>query len=191
MTSDIQLKANQQNASLGGVKTEEGKEKSKFNALKHGILRESFTDYEKDFYPDIYNDLVEQYQPIGVTEQILVERIAIYYLKLFRVQKTETEFMKSKLDPRYVKEVGFPNPLDSFIKYEVVNEGHTPTVTEDNVLHLMGTFTRYETTLENRFYRAIHELERIQRFRKGEHVAAPVAIDLNEMGSFGEKGKIL
>lgn len=38
MVSDTQQKANEENAKLGGVKTEEGKEISKFNALKHGVL---------------------------------------------------------------------------------------------------------------------------------------------------------
>ncbi len=36
--SQKQLEANRQNAKLGGVKTEEGKAVSKYNALKHGIL---------------------------------------------------------------------------------------------------------------------------------------------------------
>jgi len=37
-TSQKQLEANRQNAKLGGVKTEEGKAVSKYNALKHGLL---------------------------------------------------------------------------------------------------------------------------------------------------------
>ena len=36
--SQKQLVANQKNAKLGGVKTEEGKAISKYNALKHGLL---------------------------------------------------------------------------------------------------------------------------------------------------------
>jgi len=38
MTTQQQIEANRQNAKLGGVKTEEGKEISKYNALKHGLL---------------------------------------------------------------------------------------------------------------------------------------------------------
>lgn len=34
--SQKQIEANQKNAKLGGVKTEEGKAVSKYNALKHG-----------------------------------------------------------------------------------------------------------------------------------------------------------
>ena len=36
--SQKQLEANRENAKLGGVKTEEGKAVSRYNAVKHGLL---------------------------------------------------------------------------------------------------------------------------------------------------------
>lgn len=187
MVSDAQQKANEENAKLGGVKTEEGKEASKFNALKHGVLRQSITDYEKDFYLEVFGELMEQYQPANITEKILVERIALCYLKLFRVQKTETEFMKAKLDP-HIEKVASWIDMSEALKGEVVNEGYIPKISNDTVLQLMATYSRYETTLENRLYKALHELERQQRLLRGEPVAAPVAVDIgiDKMGSFGE-----
>lgn len=170
MISDAQQIANQDNAKLGGVKTEEGKEISKFNALKHGILRESITDYEKDFYIQIYDDLVEQYKPVNIIEKILLERIAVNYLKLFRVQKTETEYLKSRLNPRIVKSNGLPDINEMMMKNEVVNEGYTPQITDEDIQPLVGIYSRYETTIENRLYRAIHELERVQAIRKGQTI---------------------
>jgi len=38
MASEKQIEANKNNAKKGGVKTVEGKEVSRMNALKHGIL---------------------------------------------------------------------------------------------------------------------------------------------------------
>jgi len=37
---------------------------------------------------------------------------------------------------------------------------------------------RYETTLERQLYRAMHQLERLQRRRAGEHVPAPVTMEI-------------
>ncbi len=187
MVSDAQQQANEENAKLGGVKTEEGKAISRFNAQKHGILRESITNYEQDFYVEFFDELMEQYRPANITEKILVERVALCYLKLFRVQRTETEFMKARLDPHIEKVASWIDMTDA-LKGEVVNEGYIPKLTSDDVLKLMSTYSRYETTLENRLYKALHELERQQRLRKGDVVPAPVAVDvgIEKMGSFSE-----
>jgi len=42
--------------------------------------------------------------------------------------------------------------------------------------------SRYETALERKYYRQLHELERAQRARRGETVAPPVAIDVTMNG---------
>jgi hypothetical protein len=177
VVTDKQQKANQANAQLGGVKTLEGKMVSRFNASKHGILRVSLTDYEKEFYPNLLEDLEAEYRPQGTVEQMLIERIAINYFKLFRLQKAETEYMKSLLDPRKLIEA----PI-----WGVVNEGYTPQVQSDGVEKLSSIYARYETTIENRLFRALHELERIQKSKNGERTVQPLAVDVNQMGSFGE-----
>ena len=38
---------------------------------------------------------------------------------------------------------------------------------------------RYENNLEKSFFKAIHELDRIQAKRKGEPTSLPLAIDIN------------
>ena len=40
-------------------------------------------------------------------------------------------------------------------------------------------FIQYETTTERQIYRALHELERLQRARSGEKIPVPLAVDLN------------
>lgn len=169
MISDKQLKANQQNALLGGVKTPEGKEVSKFNAMKHGILRQSVTDYENEFYTEIYDELIEQLKPNGILEKILVERIALYYLKLFRVQKAETEFMKAKLNPKVIESSNVINQMaNKMIGYTVIKEGYSPKITDEAILRINEIYSRYEGTLENRLYRALHELEWLQNSRTAD-----------------------
>lgn len=193
MVSHKQLEANKKNAQSGGVKTINGKSVSRFNAQKHAILRQSITKYEDNFYHGLITDLDKTYRPLGRMEIILVERIAILYVKLHRVQKAETEFIKSILDPHQVYTVGGFKPLQIVGEWEeektiIDNEGYTPQISSGDIEHTSQVFGRYETTLENRLYKAMHELERLQRLRKGDKVAAPVMLDIG-MGSFGEKEK--
>ena len=179
-TSSKQNEANRENGKKGGVKTPEGKAVSKYNALKHGILKEVVSDYEQSFYEDITERLNDQFNPVGVLEKILVDRIGVYYLKLYRVAKAENEYMKSVLNPHksYVRELmGFETT-----ETVVENEGYTPVVNMFAVEKLSDTYLRYEITIENRLYKALHELQRIQAVRNGETVPPPVAIDVSVSG---------
>ncbi len=183
MSSNAQIQANQQNGKLGGVKTDQGKAVTKFNALSHGILRQTVTEYEKDFYLEIYADLVRQYQPVTLFEKILIERITVHYLKLFRIQKAETEYMKATLDPHLSQSRGFPN-LNELMTEEVINDGYRPQVTDGNIQKLADVYSRYEITIENRLYKAFHELERAIAIRTGQRVPQPT-VNVFQMGSFG------
>jgi len=144
--SDKQLKANKQNALKGGVKTPEGKEVIRFNARKHGILANLIAEYENDFYKQYTDQLFEELQPKTLIENILVERIALHYLKLFRLAKAESEFMKSCLSST--------NEFDLLFE-----KGYRPVVSHTDIRELGDIYGRYETTIENRLYRAMRELK--------------------------------
>lgn len=45
--------------------------------------------------------------------------------------------------------------------------------------HELDRLLKYEGSIEKQFYKAINQLERLQRIRKGDNVPAPVNIDLN------------
>jgi len=83
--SEKQLEANKANAQKGGVKTEEGKEIVKYNALKHGLLAKEaiITVGEGAENPEEFNtflnDLKAHLDPAGTLEEILVEKIAVAY----------------------------------------------------------------------------------------------------------------
>ncbi|OGL82255.1 hypothetical protein A3I41_05460 [Candidatus Uhrbacteria bacterium RIFCSPLOWO2_02_FULL_48_18] len=59
MTSQKQIEANRENAKRGGVKSEEGKDVSKYNVLRHGILsREVLLEGEDESHSlDLVNAL--------------------------------------------------------------------------------------------------------------------------------------
>ena len=52
-----------------------------------------------------------------------------------------------------------------------------------NGANAFSKLSRYETTIERRFYRALHELQRLQAARHaGGSVAPPVAVDVDVSG---------
>ena len=181
-TTQKQIQANRENGKKGGVKTDEGKAVSKYNTLKHGILKELVSDYERGFYDDITERLEDQFHPVGVLEKMLVDRIGVYYLKLYRVAKAENEYMRSLLNPRETHEKSLIGSDMVFSETVVDNEGYVPQIDETDVETLSSTYLRYETTIENRLYKALHELQRVQAARNGEAVPPPVAIDVSVSG---------
>jgi hypothetical protein len=148
------------NTPHGGPKSEEGKAVSRMNALAHGILRETLTPYEADMELGLLEKLRDENAPSSALEDILLERIALNYVKLRRVSKAESEYIQSALDPRIVK----INPVfDMSLKMEkVVSEGYTPKVGTTTIERLLTVYGRYETNLENRLFRAIRELRALK-----------------------------
>src|SRR5262249_30392303 len=63
-------------------------------------------------------------------------------------------------------------------------EGATPMLGKDFIREVSAllALSRYATGIERSLYRAVHELERLQRARQGEHVPAPVAVDVTMTG---------
>lgn len=184
MASEKQVAANRINGALGGVKTDEGKAVSRWNALKHGILKEIVSDYEQGFHESVVESLTDYFRPADFLEHMFVDRLGISYLRLHRAAKAESEYMRSVLNPRRVVVRNLLDNLD-FSEETVVNEGYVPRITQDAVEQLLGVYLRYEMTIENRMYKALHELQRLQVARRGEPVAAPITIEVNSSGSEG------
>jgi len=154
--TEKQLEANKENSKLGGVKTEEGKEVSRYNAIKHGILKESISDYEEFDYQNLYNSLSNDFPPQNTLEEILLERISVAYIKLIRVAKAEAELMKTAIDPTILSKM-----LDLDVYEE--RKGYTPVVTTSHMEYLSSYYSRYETSIENRMYKAINKLLELRR----------------------------
>ena len=55
---------------------------------------------------------------------------------------------------------------------------------ESGAFPLGNTYHRYEAGIENRLYKAMHELERVQRMRRGEAVSAPLTVDVQHENGF-------
>jgi len=184
MTSDKQLSANKENAKKGGIKTQKGKEISKFNAFKHGILSEIITEYDKPIYNELFLRLMQDYQPLLAIEEILVERIALLYIRLCRAVKAEKEYHLTIFNPKLtetkiIQEDPLAYDFGPITKTTIINEGYKAKIEPHHIEKLEGVYHRYEKNLENRLFRTLHELERVQRSRQGEKLPAPLPIDIN------------
>ena len=164
MTSKKQIEANKKNALNAGVKTDEGKELVKYNAQTHGILRKGLIKSEQLVFDTLATRLVQELKPESFLEEMLVNRIVILNIRLHRILLAEIESFTGKdLDNIFDENNGF------FYKFD----------TGSLVEGYYSIFQRYETNLEKRIYRAMNQIERLQRIRKGEEIPPPINMDLN------------
>lgn len=153
--------------SKGGPKTIEGKLIASKNAIKHGffaqnlLVKGELAEDLEGFRESVYSDL----KPEGTMEELLTEKMISTVWRWKRLLRIESQ----KFDGEEMFDPG-NGPVRAF-------EG-------DNE-HTMQTLVRYEANLERMFYKALHELQRLQGMRLGQPVMAPIAIDLNVEGSKG------
>jgi hypothetical protein len=94
--SEKQLEANRRNASQStGPTTEAGKQASRMNAVKHGLLAKEVVitrgDYKEDerAFARLLEELRAQFQPVGVAEELEVQKIALCYWRKRRAVRYE------------------------------------------------------------------------------------------------------
>lgn len=148
---------------------------TRLNALKHGLLARGITELDdSDVYESLAQSLAEEYCPVGDLEKFFVERIAFHMIRLQRAGRLEAEYITGEIHPP-VRSKEWVDPLAPTI----VDPGLPATLNVRSAMNLVTSFQRYETAIENRLYRAINQLERLQRTRKGEFVPVPESVDVS------------
>ncbi len=92
MTSEKQVRANQQNALKStGPKTPKGKAAIRHNALKHGLLSQEvlLPGEDEAAFKELGESLRAELQPVGVLENMLVDKIIAAYWRLRRLGRVE------------------------------------------------------------------------------------------------------
>jgi hypothetical protein len=140
--SPKKLAANRANAQHStGPMTPEGKEKSKFNAVKHGLTSRYFPNVieagtaEWEQLEAVRTDFLNHYQPIGPMEELMLEKVTIEYMRYRRLVERELALC-------------------------VRNRGYYPEIVDK--------LTRYQTAINRQLYEAMKELERLQALRKAQ-----------------------
>ena len=94
--SEKKIEANRRNARQStGPKTDAGKHASRLNAVTHGLLANAVVitagDYQEDEqeFAQLLEELREQFTPVGVAEDLEVQKIALCYWRKMRAVRYE------------------------------------------------------------------------------------------------------
>lgn len=157
-TTEKQKQANRENGALGGVKTQNGKDISRKNAIKHGVLAHCSTKYDLIDLEDVYSELAGEFGDTSPSRCFLIQQLALTILRLARCSRAETEIIREALNPKIVK-VRNPMILD-FSRVEVISEGEPTTIPYDKLEQLELIYGRYEAVLLRRALKLIDALKR-------------------------------
>jgi hypothetical protein len=163
MISERQLEANRRNAAKSnGPITSEGRAAVRLNALKHGLTAAEIilpTTEDKLEFEQFQASFVEECQPVGPIEHVLVEDIVTARWRLNRIRKMEPGFFALGLLSRKSVRENCYSGLDG--------QAHLADVLSDDALHTdtYDKMSRYEGRFERTFYKALKELQRLQALR--------------------------
>ena len=184
MTTELQITANQENSKLStGAKTSEGKAIVAQNAIKHGLLSHKLILGEEDLdcWKILLNGLVETFLPVGMIEQLLVEKIAISFWRQRRLvgaevaairisaitesKRLDLEIENIESDLYFVMDI---NQRTKEVKNRLVSEFQeikrfvqiksTAPISDELLI-------RYSTGLDNELYKAITAFRKEQEIR--------------------------
>lgn len=167
---------NRRNAQLStGPKTEEGKSRSRQNALKHGILASYFLITEGTGaedpaeFNDLLDGLIRDRAPVGALEELLVHKIALCCWRERRAQRCEAGLIRQAFAKKSREDF-----TDGIEPAAGINDHLTLPSSAD-----LDRILRYEAAIHRQMVHAINQLERLQRARKGEHIPEPVSVQLS------------
>lgn len=160
--TEKQKKSSQENRQNGGVKTTEGKEISKMNALTHGILASCITKYDSIDAESLYMEFVDEFGADTLSRKILIQQLALTVLRLARCARAETELLREAMNPPVVevKDCSAFGDFDfSTTVTTVISKGEPATLSESDLAKFTLIHERYEPRLVSRMLRLIKLLK--------------------------------
>ena len=154
---------------------------TRYNALKHGLLATGVTELDDVAgFPSFCAKIEAELKPLGEMETFLTGQIVLCMVRLKRIRLIEAEYVTAQLNPPVTaKQGGIDMGMDAILGETVVTDPGLPArLSADAVDALANSFARYETAIENRLFRALNQLERMQRLRQGEKIPAPVSAEI-------------
>lgn len=150
--SERKLSANRRNAQNStGPTSERGKKISSRNAIKHGILSKQLVAYgrqaDREEWQHFFEQVWREWRPEGMLESMLLEEIACTWYRISLVIRAENSAIASQnegVGPIPGQDFRLPDPSDAAI------------------------ILRYDSQLTKKYYRALAELERVQKNRRNK-----------------------
>ena len=142
-----------------GLRSPAGKERSKYNATKHGILSQAVVlkSESGSEYESLLAGLLDDFKPEGAFEEFLVEKLATFAWRYRRIITLE------------VADIENPN-----LGFTLPDSGTLPLSRLDHLV-------RYETSLERAFDRTLSQLERRQQMRLGQLTLPAIKVDISSL----------
>jgi hypothetical protein len=192
-----------------GPRTPAGKAIVSSNAMKHGLTARDVVlpNENLDEYESFRSDLLARLNPHDALEGTLAEGIVAYKWRLRRALKFEAALHRRGFQELLVRKA--ENSVQQYEKDKVQSfatksvadcdrqahedakqrlacaqaELDDPSFQVTRVLEMfsqpLSNLLRYEAAHSRSMLRALHELERLQARRAGEHVCAPEVVDVD------------
>lgn len=161
MATQKQIEANRRNAQKStGPTTEEGKQRSRINATKHGLAA-MLPHEDAAAYHLMRAELVQTWQPANAQEFQLVDAIASAWHRMQRASRFESGVIQAELNTikrRHNKSLA-PNP-------EQDDTGVGVAISLEENEQAWAILARYESRAQSAYYRAIDMLRKLQNDRR-------------------------
>ncbi len=160
MATARQIEANRSNASGPHRMTEAGKQAVRSNAIRHGLatrVHVLLPGEDQNFFNEILDSLRAEYAPSTTQQELLVHQIAESYWRILRARNMESgSLLQVEADFASLYNVE-SSPEDDLTR------GAQLGLALSKNGKMFDKLSRYETTAERSYYRAIHELQKIQK----------------------------
>ena len=170
MATRKQVQANRENAQKSnGPRTEQGKEASRLDAVRHGMLARTPVvpnlEREEDWHAH-RRGLLESLRPVGQLEMMLANRVVQLSWRIRRIARYE----RDEIAKLYADDA--PRFWRNREEMDLVGDRQLPG------LEKLGPLARYEAHLHRSLLQSLHELQRVQASRVDGDAAVPLAVDV-------------
>jgi hypothetical protein len=185
MATKAQINANRLNAKKStGPRTAEGKQAVSQNAFKHGLfLKKAVVEGESQEEYELHRQrLLAEWQPAGVTESIVAERLVNLTWRLERAQRMQNQIIdylginelrryRADLFAERYEEAHGVSMQEAGVGADHLLLGRLAAVDWSNC-RVIDRMMLYERRIENSMYKTMRELERLQTAREAEQIRA-------------------